>query len=78
MNNSDNYIKNSSKESKKENNKSFLKIHNELYIELNNLFTDNSFIFFDLCYCGHKSKGHSLNDNQCIKREFCKCLGFFP
>jgi hypothetical protein len=37
---------------------------------------DNSSVFPDLCYCGHKSNDHTISDNQCSKKEFCNCLGF--
>ena len=37
-----------------------------------------SFIFSDLCYCGHKNNRHSLGNNQCSNHEFCKCMGFWP
>ena len=37
-----------------------------------------SFIFSDLCYCGHKSNEHYYEDNKCSKQEFCRCGGFLP
>jgi hypothetical protein len=38
---------------------------------------DNSFVFPDLCYCGHTNNEHTLSDNQCSKKEeFCNCLVF--
>ncbi|HSF49368.1 MAG TPA: hypothetical protein VLA74_01295 [Nitrososphaeraceae archaeon] len=36
-----------------------------------------SFIFPDLCYCGHESSEHNLDNNRC-SNEFCKCRGFWP
>ena len=43
----------------------------------NNYWPENpSFIFSDLCYCGHKSNEHSPEDSKCSKYEFCKCMGF--
>ena len=37
-----------------------------------------SFVFSDICYCGHKSKEHTLENNQCSQKESCNCEGFFP
>jgi hypothetical protein len=44
-----------------------------------NYYAENpSFIFSDIYYCGHKISDHSLNNNQCIKKEFYNYLGFSP
>ncbi len=37
-----------------------------------------SFIFSDVCYCGHKSNEHILDDSQCVNQEICRCVGFLP
>ncbi len=36
------------------------------------------FIYSDVCYCGHKSKEHILDDDQCVNQEICRCVGFLP
>jgi hypothetical protein len=37
-----------------------------------------SFIFSEICYCGHKSNEHSLEGSKCSKQKICRCRGFLP
>lgn len=37
-----------------------------------------SFMFSELCYCGHTNNDHILDNNRCAKQEACNCQGFFP
>ena len=55
--------------------------NNKYYLNYKKLFSGEdkiSFIFSEICYCGHKSNEHILDDDQCINREICRCVGFFP
>jgi hypothetical protein len=45
----------------------------------NNYWSENpSFIFPEICYCGHESSEHNLEDSKCSKHKICRCRGFLP
>jgi hypothetical protein len=60
------------------NNKKYYSNHKVRKVADTSFYWDyNSFIFSELCYCGHSKNEHTLSDTQCSKKEeFCNCLGF--
>ena len=40
--------------------------------------SNTSFVFSDICYCGHSKNEHANDKNQCNNKEYCQCEGFFP